>query len=296
MAVMIKESTAISNERFGFTLFVSICFHAVLILGVGFGIYEQFSEQPSLEITLAQYRSEEAPEEADFLAQENQTGSGSQDEKVVLSTPIVSNFNDNEINEVNPLQQTKSRQALQEKPSQTVLSTDADSQSQVRLQALEQNLLTADNPSEKTLTQEELSENTASLQAQLDLRRQAYAKRPRKYTISSASTQRTRDALYLDSWRKKIEAIGNLNYPQQASQQSIYGNLRLLVALRPNGTVTEIRILKSSGHKILDDAALQIVYLAAPFDPFPESMKKEVDILEIIRTWQFHHNNSISGY
>lgn len=70
-----------ANERFGFTMFVSICLHVVLILGVGFGIYEKAKSSSSVEITLAQYRSNETPQEADFLAQENQLGSGSQEEK-----------------------------------------------------------------------------------------------------------------------------------------------------------------------------------------------------------------------
>ncbi|MDT8399919.1 MAG: energy transducer TonB, partial [Pseudomonadales bacterium] len=135
----------------------------------------------------------------------------------------------------------------------------------------------------------------ASLQAQLDIQRQAYAKRPRKYTLSAASTQKARDALYLDGWRKKIEAVGNLNYPEQASRDGIYGNLRLLVALRPDGSISDVRILSSSGYKVLDEAALRIVHLAAPFEAFPDSMKREVDILEIIRTWQFQQGNSFSS-
>jgi protein TonB len=96
------EATSLSGERFGFTMFVSICLHGVIILGVGFGIYEQANSSSSLEITLAQYRSQEAPEDADFLAQENQQGSGSQEEKAAPSTPIESPFNDNEIQDVSP--------------------------------------------------------------------------------------------------------------------------------------------------------------------------------------------------
>ncbi len=296
MAAIIRESISISNERFGFTMFVSICFHVVLILGVGFEIYEQMSEPETLEITLAQYRSDDAPEEADFLAQENQSGSGVLEESAAPSTPIESTLNDDEINEINPLQQAEARQALQENPEQTVLTTNAEAQSQIWQQELDENLLSQETPALQAQTPQALTQTIASLQAQLDLRRQEYAKRPRKYTISSASTKQTRDALYLDSWRKKIESVGNLNYPQQASQQGVYGNLRLLVALHPDGKVDEVRVLRSSGHKILDDAAIQIVYLAAPFDAFPASMKREVDILEIIRTWQFHSSNSFSSY
>ena len=285
-----------ANERFGFTLFLSIALHVVLILGVGFGIYDRMSSQPSMEITLAQYRSEAAPEEADFLAQENQSGSGTLEERAAPSTPVPAPFNDDSIQEVNPVQQQEARMAARELPSQEILASSAPAREQVRQQPEETNQEEAENPADQNRDQEEMSETIASLQAQLDLQRQAYAKRPRKYTISSASTQKARDALYLDAWRKKIEAVGNLNYPQQASRQRIYGSLRLLVALRPDGSVSDIRVLRSSGQRVLDDAAQQIVRLAAPFDAFPESMKQEVDILEIIRTWQFHPGDSLSSY
>ena len=149
--------------------------------------------------------------------------------------------------------------------------------------------------SEKS-TPGELNRTIASLQVQLDLQRQAYAKRPRRYTISSASTKKSHDALYLDSWRRKIEAVGNVNYPLVARQQQLYGSLRMLVSLFPNGRVSEIQILKSSGHSILDQAAIKIVTMASPFDSFPEAMRAEADILEIVRTWRFHEGNALTSF
>ena len=119
---------------------------------------------------------------------------------------------------------------------------------------------------------------------------------PEKYKISSASTKKSHDALYLDSWRRRIEAVGNINYPSEARIQRLYGNLRMLVALLPNGEVSEIQILQSSGHTVLDQAAIQIVNMAAPFDPFPEAMRAEADILEIIRTWRFHEGNALTSF
>ena len=142
----------------------------------------------------------------------------------------------------------------------------------------------------------DLSLVIASLQAQLDLKRQAYAKRPRRYTISSASTRRHQDALYLNNWRRRIEAVGNINYQAEARSQQIYGSLRMLVALLPDGQVDEIRILQSSDHSVLDDAAVEIVHLAAPFDPFPEAIRAEADILEIVRTWRFHEGNALTSF
>jgi protein TonB len=142
----------------------------------------------------------------------------------------------------------------------------------------------------------QLGDAVATLKAQLDLQRQEFAKRPRRYTITSASTKADRDAIYLDNWRKRIEGVGNLNYPTAASEQGIYGTLRVLVAINPDGTVNDIRILRSSGERVLDEAAVRIVQLSAPFQPFPPAMRAEVDVLEIIRTWQFQRGNTFSSF
>ncbi|HIE56227.1 MAG TPA: energy transducer TonB [Chromatiaceae bacterium] len=87
--------------------------------------------------------------------------------------------------------------------------------------------------------------------------------------------------------------MSNLNYPDAAKRKKLYGDLLLHVAVKADGSVSEIRVVRSSGHKILDDAAMRIVRLAAPFAPFPEEIRKEVDILDITRTWQFLSNNRL---
>jgi len=286
------EATSMANERFGFTMFVSIALHVVLILGVGFGILEQASSSTSLEITLAQYRSQEAPEDADFLAQENQQGSGSQEEKAAPSTPVQSRFNDDTIQEVSPFVETTE---VEPQVQEQVITTTAEALEALDQEVTEETPPVPDQPLEN-LTDTEFNNRLASLKAQLDIRRQEYAKRPRRYTISSASTEKARDALYLDSWRKKVEAVGNLDYPLEASTQGIYGNLRMLVSLRSDGSVANVRILSSSGHRILDEAAIRIVHLASPFAPFPEDLRREADILDIVRTWQFQRNNLLRSF
>ncbi len=282
------DDQSLANERFGFTLFMSLCVHAVLILGVGFTFYEQLNMSSSLDVTLAQYESNQAPENADFLAQANQEGSGSQDELARPSSPFESRFNAEVIQEVAALE----TDAVFNNSEQEILTS---TESNFRLNTEEEILNTPHNQDCQGTSQDPLEQTLASLQAQLDIHREAYAQRPRKYTISSASTRQARDALYLDGWRRKIEAIGNFNYPQQASVNGIYGQLRLLVALFPDGQVSEVRILSTSGYSILDDAAILIVQLAAPFDPFPPDMLDEVDILEIVRTWQFHQSNTFAS-
>ncbi|MBV2090131.1 MAG: energy transducer TonB, partial [Candidatus Thiodiazotropha sp. (ex Ctena orbiculata)] len=134
----------------------------------------------------------------------------------------------------------------------------------------------------------------ARLTAELERKSEAYAKLPKRKAIS-ASTKEYKYASYLDAWRRKVERIGNLNYPDQAKRDRLYGNLVLHVAVKADGSVDQIRVLHSSGHKILDDSAIRIVRLAAPFSPFPNEIRKETDILDITRTWQFLRSGKLNA-
>ena len=281
-----------SNERFGFTVFLSTCVHAMVILGAGFTYIGELNNEPTMEITLAQYAREIAPDDADFLAQENQTGSDTLDEKAAPSTPFESVFNDNTMQEISVIQQTIATNLINENDISVITASLSEDEI---TQQLEDDNPVNDEPDSEISTPENLSVAIASLQAQLDLQRQSYAKKPRKRTISSASTQKSHDALYLDSWRKRIESVGNLNYPTSARQQQIYGSLRLLVSILPDGTLQNVQILESSKSRVLDQAAMDIVNLAAPFEPFPKELRGEVDILGIIRTWRFHEGSSFSS-
>ncbi|AUB81270.1 energy transducer TonB [Candidatus Thiodictyon syntrophicum] len=129
---------------------------------------------------------------------------------------------------------------------------------------------------------QEIARLTESLQA----RSAAYASRQRRKSIS-ASTREFRYASYLGAWARKVERIGNINYPQAAKDQHLYGNLILSVAVRADGTVEQVRVVRSSGYPLLDQAAIQIVQLAAPYSAFPPDIAAETDVLDIVRTWQF---------
>lgn len=283
------DSLGSTQDRFGFTMFMSVCVHVMLILGLGFTIAKERQQPASMEVTLAQYRSAEAPEDADFIAQANQEGSGTEDDALAPATPVEAPLNANEINEVNDYLQERPTAPA---PAEQLIARDGATP---QPEAAEAPANTAPIDTNGT-TPADSNDTLASLRAQLDLRRQEYAKRPRRYTISSASTKEAYDALYLDNWRKRIEAIGNLNYPKAASEQGIYGTLRVMVALNPDGSVNDIRILRSSGERVLDEAAVEIVRLAAPFDPFPPELRAKVDVLEIIRTWQFHRGDTFSSF
>ena len=126
----------------------------------------------------------------------------------------------------------------------------------------------------------------AALSSEVQRKLETRAKRPKR-TFISASTREYKYAAYMEAWRAKVERVGNLNYPEEARRRKISGQLVLDVALNPDGKINQITIRSSSGHKVLDDAAIRIVELAAPYAPFPEAIRAETDVLHITRTWQF---------
>lgn len=92
---------------------------------------------------------------------------------------------------------------------------------------------------------------------------------------------------YESAFKAKIEQIGNLNYPEGALKEHLSGKVRVAVAIEPNGTPYSIRILESSKIPVLDEGAIRIVRLSAPFAPLPAELLEEMDILVITKTWHF---------
>lgn len=306
-----------ASDRLGFTLFLAIALHAAGILGIGFSLSEKQPPAQTLEVTLAHYKADKAPEEADFIAQADQLGSGQSDEKLIPSTREQADFQHRDIQETAPMQPQAQPQLTTPKPTppqpqeiaqeqkQSAKQSTPKPQKQVITTALQSKQRTSAKPEQRKKSATPApapgsstsllarSLEIASLEAQLELQRQEYAKRPRVKRLTSASTRSHSDATYLANWRKKIEATGNLNYPEQARRKQLYGSLRLMVSVLPDGSVKEIHILHSSGNKVLDDAAVRIVQLASPFQQFPVEMRKNTDILEIIRTWKFEKTTQI---
>jgi len=282
-----------STDRLTFAVFLAMVIHALLILGISFSASDRTSLSKTLEVTLASYKSDTAPDEADFIAQENQQGSGTLDEAKMLTTDMEANFQDNQINKTSP-QQQQATAPKQPDGKQRLVSTTGKSRFKTQLQQTDipPSLLDVPDGPQKTLLQRSLE--IASLEAKLDSQRQLYAKQPRIQRLTAASTMKANDAYYVNSWRRRIEDNGARNYPREAENCFNDCRLRLLVAINPDGTIYELRVLESSGRKVLDDAALRIVRQSAPFAPFTAEMRETTDRLEIIRTWQFKGNRYLS--
>jgi len=277
-----------SQNRLRLAIIAALAFHTFLISSLGFIPESRAPVQQRLEITLAQHSSSEEPIDADYIAQANQMSSGTIDDEKLMTTPIETDIHDSQINE---LFRQKQQQQTLEQNKQTDRVIESVSTSEFVLNQQQANELHENkaqklgiDPSAEDLINQEI----ASLEAKLDNIRQDKAKRPRIHRITSVATKASNDAAYLHVWEKRIEAIGNRFYPEEARQKGIYGKLRLIVTLQSDGSIHDISLLESSGHRILDQAAIRTVQLAAPFLPFPPKMKKQYDYLEIIRTWHFH--------
>ena len=281
-----------AGDRLGFTLFLALAVHGVLLFGVGFAPEEPRAAPNSLDVTLAMHRADDAPEEADFIAQANQVGSGTEEDKSELTTTEEAPFSDPDSREVQ-LQEPTARQPTPV-TRQKIIVTRARSERDI---ASEQQDRNQDDPRRKADQDnvDELSREIASLQARLDKQKQAYAKRPRVRRLTSVSAKAHYEAAYIEAFRRKVEATGTRHFPRRALDSNTFGGVRLMVALRRDGGIEEVKVLQSSGHDFFDQAAVQSVRLAAPFEPFTQDMRERMDVLEIIRTWKFDANRRVSS-
>ena len=286
---MIYKSPRISaGDRFGFTLFLSALINVIVILGVTFNPLDRDdndSMAPTLEVILVPNRSERAPENADYLAQSNQEGGGDAPDKRRPTTPnpaMVTTADDTSSPEFMP--QIK-QQPTPEDIQREVLT--AERSDHVAPNKKPQN---PQVPELKTPTAAELmarGAEIARLNASLGEQLEINAKRPKPKFITGANAKEYKYASYMADWERRIEKFGSINFPDEARRRNLHGNILLDVAINPDGTVVDVTIRKSSGIKILDDAALRIVHLAAPFAPFPPAFLKDFTVLHITRTWQF---------
>lgn len=285
MAVQVSDF-----DRFSFTLFMAVAVHAIIVLGITFAPELPSSSAQTMEITLSQFDDEQAPEKADFLAQTNQQGSGTEDEPLEMTSPQPAEASQPEMANVQPEPQSTTEPS----PSQERAVVET---SEARREVRQPDERTEPEPlprsERKSLMERSLE--IASLEARFDAQQQAYARKPRVMRVTAASTLKSNNAWYVQNWVGKVTRVGNINYPTEARRAGIYGDLRMLVSLRKDGTIKEVAILQSSGSTVLDDAAIRIVRMAAPFAPFPEEMRQEADELEIIRTWSFQKRGLSSG-
>ncbi len=285
-------------DRLGFTFFLALAIHAVLIFGTGFALQSsEPAKAQSLEVTLTFHPSDKAPKEADFMAQSNQQGSGTLDKKREQTTDQRSAFHNPTLQDVN-LVPPSSRSASPS--SRLYLTSITQTTQQVAATPSKQPTPANKLPKRDQEHLKPLSRKIATLEARLARQKQAYAKRPMPRFISSVSAVASYEALYINAFRQEVEAVGTRNFPKKALRDHIFGNVRLRVDIKPNGHIRQIKLLHSSGYDLLDNAAMRSVRLAAPFAPFTDEMLKHYkhnnyDYLAIIRTWKFDATSTLTS-
>ncbi|KAB2319609.1 energy transducer TonB [Betaproteobacteria bacterium SCN1] len=242
-----------------------------------------------MEVVLVNARSTETPLKPDALAQVNLAGGGNTDEDRRLKSPLPAS----------PADQTGASQeaALQARVA------DLEQQARALLSQLTPDAARqptpqpAPTPAPPGLDVSQLNQEAremAQLQARISQQWDQYQKRPKRAFVG-ANVKEYAFARYVEDWVAKVERVGNVNYPEAARRQGIYGSLKLTVSIYADGRIEAIEVDRSSGSKVLDTAAENIVRLAGPFAAFPEDMRRKADILSITRTWTFTRSDQLVG-
>lgn len=260
----------------------SLLLHAVL-LSIHFKLPEAFNKvtESALEVILVNRKGASRPADAQARAQANLDGGGNTDEDRRVKTPLPVSPSVREGSDLSEAQRRVAQLEAQQQQMLTSLKGQRTSVSDVR-----RNDPAPAAPSTLTgLELRNLSLATVRLEGEIDRNLEEYNKRPRKKFIG-ARVSEYRFAQYVEDWRLKVERVGNLNYPE-AAKGRVYGSLVLTVVIRSDGSLEKVDISRSSGQRVLDDAARRIVQMAAPYGAFPEAIRRDTDILEISRTWSF---------
>lgn len=277
-------------DRLGITLFLAIVLHALVILGISFSSNEpdKRTNVTTMDITLVQQKAEKAPQQADYLAQADQQGSGNTRERVAHQAEQSKPASAETRGEAD--QQQKASRKTKKNTTRTTLLTGKKSPQKIRNS--EAPVRSAQTEKIDRMELIRRSKQIARLSAQNDAHWQAYSELPdSKYLY--ANTRHHADAAYLAAWARKVKQIGEMNYPYEARRKRLSGSLMMEVAIKPDGSLESTRIIQSSGFKVLDNAAINIVKLAAPYSRVPPEVLGDHKVLRIIRTLSFTVDNRL---
>jgi protein TonB len=282
------ETGVSATDRLGFTIFVAIAIHVLIVL-TDFLDEDPTPSPSTMEITLSRFNDEKAPEKADFLAETNQLGSGELAEKVKPTSPLPI-----------PAPPVLEQVIVAPSPAQ---SAPKNEQSKVVTSIKSEHKISSIDKIEDSFPEELIKSNRslleqsleiAALEADFDQQRENYARRPRVTRLTAASTMKVEDSQYVSHVVRKIERTGSLNFPQDAGRK-LYGKPRVSISIYSDGSIKDVKVLQSSGNLVLDSETINIVHRAGPFSPFPKNVRKERDVLELIRTFSYN-KSGVSSY
>lgn len=284
-AIFVPSATLSNNDSLLIAIFVAIIVHIVLVLGMNFTTPHPEKINKSINITLVNTPVKKAPEKANFLAQENQIGTG---EKAKKPEPPAQKLPSQGNSQVREIKKSTSKES-KPKTAQKIMTQ----------QTAEKKVVTASKPNELNqpeqhpqLTAESLQQQIAQLGTEIRQSQPSSEQTKIKF-IDSVSAHKYVAAQYMKDWESKVERTGNLNYPEAAAKQNFSGTLTMDVGINVDGSIYSIRISRSSGNPALDEAAKQIVRISAPFAPLPLELRKELDVLIITRVWKFSDESGL---
>lgn len=274
-------------DRLPAMLFLAALLHGVLILGVTFNpaLNDQFTEAISLEVTIVADPDQriDRPDRAEYLAQTSQIGGGNTTEDVRPSAPLES---------VSPIDN------LGEADGDNLLDT-------TRHEAVADQLLATSNDSNvvqdaprddprpdasTAIALERGTESTLPLPQEESATFEIHDDEPRQLIVS-ADTSEASIAAYLDNWKRRIELVGAEYFPELGKLDGLTGSPTLEVSIDASGQLREVVVRKSSGSTVLDQAALDILRRASPFDPFPAEIRADYDSVRFAYKWLFIDQN-----
>lgn len=262
---------------------ISLLAHTVL-LAIHFTPPDLMSKatERALDVILVNSKSRHRPDKAQARAQTSLDGGGDTEEDRRAKTPLPPALQKKQGDD---LVETQQRVTQLEAETQKMLTQLRSTQSIHTPEAVSKPATPSPTPAISGLDLATRALAIARLEGEIARQTEEYNQRPRKKFIG-ARVAEYRFAQYVEDWRQKIERVGNLNYPT-AARGRLYGSLVLTVVIKSNGELDKVELNRPSGQPVLDQAAIRIVRMAAPYAPFPEAIKRDTDVLEITRTWTF---------
>jgi protein TonB len=282
-SLLVREGIAPVRERLLTTLFLAGVLHAIVILGITFTApADAGSGAPGLQVLLV---SDELPESnandaATYLAQRTQVGSGNTAKNVAprnraSSVPLPGQDGTPDGRDLGPAGKSSGSH------EEMILTTTAW---HAKVHYLADAGDTGDSRKTPALIKEQRSDHPGP-EDETGPEQLTGPKRDELWI--TPDTRAATLAPYLDAWRRKVERVGTLNYPTAARARNVSASPVLEVAVNASGVLEKAVIRTSSGYPDLDEAAIQILKLASPFDPFPAELSREYRVLRFAYEWQF---------
>jgi protein TonB len=270
------------EDRLATTVFIAALLHGLVILGIRFTAPDVTDHAlPTLEVLLVpEGPKEDDNPEASYIAERSQRGAGTTRERQRTSLP-------------------EATASLLESPGE--LRGDAPDRAEAGETADRTRLLASRSPRSPRTSSESAAQLDAVAATPQEMRPIAQVGlnavaadetlrlrgEPATDDRLLADTRESQIAGYLDGWKRRIERAGTLNFPNEARRRALSGNPVLEVAIRADGHLEQVVVRRSSGHRELDNAAVSIVRLASPFDPFPPAIRDRYPVLRFAYEWQF---------